>query len=177
MNLLGFRRLPYDTQAIQGREDPARLKIVRSRRHQGRGAMFNFEELFTDRYDFEVRGTKKRRNHSILVPTLPVCRRCRRTERLERDHIQALSRKGKDKSSNLQYLCSVCHRFKTSEENLIETIQQYSFRSRKRRLWEYRLKVLRDLNPVGGESYVSYWKDLQMHSPIGSKRCTGTSPR
>lgn len=175
LNLLGFRKLSYDTQVIHAPENLGKLKIMRSRKHQGRGARFNYEGLFTDRYDFEVKGTKKRRNHSILVPTLPVCRRCRRTERLERDHIQALSSRGKDESSNLQYLCHICHRFKTSEDRLIETIQQYSLRNRRRRLWECRLKALRDLNPIGGESYVSYWKDFQTHSPIGGKRCTGTS--
>ena len=54
LNLLGFRKLSYDTQVIHAPENLGKLKIMRSRKHQGRGARFNFEGLFTDRYEFEV---------------------------------------------------------------------------------------------------------------------------
>ena len=106
---------------------------------------------------------RPRRDPSVKVPGKKECKRCGRRSNLEREHIVPLSKGGKDASENLQWLCRPCHDYKHAEENILDVLAEEGLPGWKRGLWEYRLKVLRELNPPGSESYRTYFSDPKTH--------------
>ncbi len=63
--------------------------------------------------------------------------------------------------------CGVCQRVLREESRILLWVHNYSEHKPNenlRRLWEYRLKVFRQLNPVGSRVYHSYWQDPLTHN-------------
>ena len=118
--------------------------------------------IFDDRYRPALHDERKQqRDPKIPILGPKECKRCNRTKDLERDHIKTLSHGGSDTTENLQWLCWICHKVKTTEDRI-----QYGLRdeaSWRYKMWMYRLEALRKLNPPGQEYYVSYWDDPKTH--------------
>lgn len=189
LGLVGFRKLKrsyiwWDYPAgvelpvgSDGEQLTSRFQHARSRNHQlNSDAGIHIEMLFSDIYEVET-GRKTEdctlyhvprnvRKRNIEITCEKRCQRCGGTDRLEREHIIPLSKGGKDESGNLRYLCYVCHKFHHAEQDILYGIKQSKEKGKPvwhLRMWEYRLKILRDLNPVGQTHYVSYWSDPQTH--------------
>lgn len=173
LNLIGFNKLEYYKESTFA-ESPDGEGIVvkhhRWRKHQGsREAKFHVQMLFTDEHGY--RFSNKRaplRDTTIPIVGPEVCKRCGRIEKLERDHIIPLHLGGKDETANLQYLCYVCHKFKTTADKIDKELR--SFREEevialtwRYRMWKYRKEAHERLNPVGTAEYHSYWDDPKTH--------------
>jgi 5-methylcytosine-specific restriction endonuclease McrA len=157
LNLIGFKKMPFDYDHFGGKH-----LLMRSKKHQGRNARFNYQRIFTDEFDYNLhRPIKPKRDHTLIIPKLPVCERCGRTENLHREHIKPLSECGKDEPSNLRYLCDPCHKFRHAEDKIVKAIKKNQGWHLK--MWQYRLEALRKLNPIGLNHYVSYWIDKDTH--------------
>jgi len=116
--------------------------------------------LATTYYHTPPEPLKPLRDKRIPIEGEKKCRRCDKIGvPLERDHIQALHLGGKDETANLQWLCYLCHKFKTTEDHLKVEIDHHQKESWRRKMWEYRLEVHRKLNPLGAEEYHSYGED------------------
>ena len=159
-DITGFRHLNLCYDFVSG-------KLVRTKKHQKDNEVeLNVRELFTDFIGGFHEPRRPVRDKSITIPKLPNCQRCGRPDSLERDHVKPLHLGGRDESSNLQYLCVVCHRFKTTEDKILRAIERHEYQDKRgwrARMWKYRLEVLRKLNPPGKESYASYWNDTKTH--------------
>jgi len=170
LNLVGFRKLEYYHESIMTTEGPEQRYVVKNyrwKKHQaGQMAGFNVRGLFTDEHGY--RFSKKRtplRDTAIPITGPEICKRCGRTEKLERDHIIPLHLGGKDETANLQYLCQVCHKVKTIEDKINNTLRKFSDSQFgwRYRMWKYRQEAHERLNPVGSTEYHSYWEDSKTH--------------
>ena len=60
------------------------------------------------------------------------------------------------------WFCHVCVMYLKQAQHLKQMVEHFTLchpDDRRRRVWEYRLEVLRRLNPKGAESYHSYAED------------------
>jgi 5-methylcytosine-specific restriction endonuclease McrA len=168
-----FRKLPMHKDYVRtgqfdienGFKIPRYVATRCSRHREGKEMEMVFEAVFEDIHGYMM--SKKwyypRRDKKINIDAPKLCARCKRAGTLERDHIVALHLGGKDVAENLQYLCDdPCHKFKTAEEKILKELQDNPTGWR-HKMWEYRLKVLRENNPPGADEYKSYWNDPRTH--------------
>ncbi len=176
LNKVGFRKCPYnisrviDVNAVQHSDwDITPWKTAKSKKHQAAiDAKHIIGQLFDDKYRVSMFGKWKReRDPRITIEGPKQCSRCPRTVDLERDHIKPLSKGGSDVTDNLQWLCYICHKFKTTEDLLKADVARYDNNATRdtwhHKMWSYRLETLRRLNPPGHEDYISYWNDPRTH--------------
>lgn len=178
LNLVGFQEVPFHREQRAERIDLKQWKVKyehrKWRKHQGENAAWHLEKVFTDERGNDHRKWKPYRDKALKPASLPVCARCGRTDNLEKDHIVALSNRGKDEPSNLQYLCYPCHKFKTALDRIeeeIRVLEKYreiedrkveGFKQWRLDMWKYRREALIRLNPAG-LSYTTYWNDPKTH--------------
>jgi len=127
-------------------------------------ALRKLQFMFSDREAWSLRRKWyfPKRDRRIKIEAPKKCTRCGRRGRLHRDHVLALSMGGRDVAENLQYLCEICHRFKTAEEIVLHTLVGWTKADPggwRRKMWECRLEVLRERNPPGAKSYHTYFAD------------------
>ena len=103
------------------------------------------------------------RDRKIKIGSQEQCVRCGSKDKLERDHIKPLSRGGRDITENLQYLCHICHKVKTTKDNIEHGLMKHAEGTWKYDMWSYRLDTLHRKNPPGKGEYVSYWDDPKTH--------------
>lgn len=166
LNKIGFRSVGFQTEWIYGEKSSGLGKAYRSRRqHNSSYAKIRIGEAFSDEYRPRYLGPNFRplRDQRIPIDGPKACNRCKRRKALERDHIQALSQGGKDISENLQWLCEICHKLKTTEDLILYWIRKYDEDSWRFKMWSYRLEALKRMNPKRNREYVSYWDDPKTH--------------
>ena len=160
-----FRKIPYSLEVVYNKKNS---KYIRARRHQSStDAKNSIESIFTDTWVWGHFRWKPERDKRITINLPKLCARCGRDGELERDHIVPLWRSGRDIPENLQYLCRVCHRYKTSKDLILKEIERYTNNEYapdwRLKMWRSRLEVLERLNPIGVEGYRSYWGDPKTH--------------
>jgi 5-methylcytosine-specific restriction endonuclease McrA len=161
-NLIGFRNINTNFEY-----DKKSDKVIRFKKHRRSSeARYDLLRIFTDYFDDQDLHEPKRPIRIAKPPDkVPKkCARCgKRSKRLQIDHVLALSRGGKDEPFNLQYLCPICHKFKTAEDNILSVLANQFIPNWKRNLWNCRLETLRKLNPIGAKEYTSYFVDPKTH--------------
>lgn len=96
------------------------------------------------------------------------CVRCGSTKSLEEDHIIPKSRGGTDENCNKRLLCSACHDYRHTRDNIIDEIDNQlsllgtsHFNSVKFTMWIMRLGVLEAFNTPEKirerGTYMPYW--------------------
>lgn len=99
---------------------------------------------------------------------MDVCVRCGSTKSLEKDHIIPKSRGGLDDKSNKRFLCTACHDYRHSKDNIIAEINKWIaqvgtkyFDSIRFTRWIMRLGVLEAFNQPykikETRKYTPYW--------------------
>lgn len=177
VNVLGLQKIPLCFEYF-----PKSKETVRSKRHQN-SEWFrrNVISTFTDEFGIRSKNRSEIRDRTIKIKAPKKCNRCGSRKRLERDHIIPLSKGGGDEASNLQWLCTICHDYKTARDEIV-----YEINRRERvlkfgsdfglewrlEMWSYRLEALNRLNPVGQKHYVTYWDDPKTHWDYWGDRYT-----
>ena len=119
LNLIGFRKLPMNRELVSipgefemyGNQRWPRERIVILRKHrESRELVRSYEAVFCDRYGYKLSAKwySNKRDPKLKPAGPEVCARCGRTEKLEKDHILALSQGGKDKKEVLPTVLHHC---------------------------------------------------------------------
>ena len=182
VNVLGVQKLPLNWVY-----NPKSKETIRSKRHRN-SEWFRRDivRIFTDEFGIKSKSRNEFRDRSIKIIAPKKCKRCGGRKRLERDHIIALSKGGSDEASNLQWLCTVCHDYKTARDEIMYGINRLEHLMKhdkylgkdvfgmewRLEMWKYRLEVLDRLNPVGQKHYVTYWIDEKTHWEFWGTRYT-----
>ena len=111
------------------------------------------------------------------------CKRCGRTEAIEKHHVKERQNGGTNELTNIEEYCSACHDYEHARRNIVATIKSMqnklmtahkvsrceSIRLRLE-LLQYRKAVLESLNspPQIKQTgkYISYWIDKRTHHVI-----------
>ena len=178
INVLGLQKIPLCVEYF-----PKSKETIRSKRHQNsEWFKHNIVRTFTDLYGIKSKNRSEIRDKTIKIKGVKKCTRCSSRKRLERDHVIPLSKGGSDEASNLQWLCTICHDYKTTRDEIMSEINRLERVMKdlgndfslewKLEMWKYRLEVLDRFNPIGQKHYVTYWDDPKTHWEYWGNRYT-----